>query len=242
MIIRNNIGERIGFFRRLHNYTQKELGKLLGFSDKTCDVRVAQYESGDRVPKEEMLKKIAAIFGISPYALNIPNIRTWASRMHIFFAMEDKYGAEIKKIDDEYYLRIEKTYPEHPTITGVRNAVLQEWVDMYSALQKGEISREEYDRWRYNYPLQGEYGHITFGRDEEEEVATYPEKYFSLLNLQQDVQINLQQDVQNLADENQEIDEETITDLEARYKDAERIISQELAELRRAIERAKQSK
>lgn len=42
--------------------------------------------------------------------------------------------------------------------------------------------------------------------------------------------------------ENQEIDEETITDLEARYKDAERIISQELAELRRAIERAKQSK
>ena len=105
---------------------------------------------------------------------------------------------------------------------------------MYSALQKGEISREEYDRWRYNYPLQGEYGYITFGRDEEEEVATYPEKYFSLLNLQQDVQ--------NLADENQEIDEETITDLEARYKDAERIISQELAELRRAIEWAKQSK
>mgnify|MGYP001356771667 CR=1 FL=1 len=60
--------------------------------------------------------------------------------MHIFFAMEDKYGAEIKKIDDEYYLRIEKTYPEHPTITGVRNAVLQEWVDMYSALQKGETA------------------------------------------------------------------------------------------------------
>ena len=234
MFTRNNIGERIGFFRRLHNLDKEELGRLLGYRDRTCDVRVAQYESGDRVPKEEMLKKIAAIFGISPYALNIPNIRTWASRMHIFFAMEDKYGAEIKKIDDEYYLRIEKTYPEHPTITGVRNAVLQEWVDLYSALLKGVISREEYDRWRYNYPLQGEYGYITFGRDDEEEVATYPEKYFSLLNLQQDVQ--------NLADEKQEIDEETITDLEARYKDAERIISQELAELRRAIEMAKQSK
>lgn len=234
MIIRNNIGERIAFFRRLNNYTQKYLGKLLGFSDKTCDVRVAQYESGDRIPKYDMLEKIASLFNISPEALDIPNINYWARRMHIFFAMEDKYGSEIKKIDDEYYLRIEKTYPEHPTITGVRNAVLQEWVDMYSALQKGEISREEYDRWRYNYPLQGEYGYITFGRDDEEEVATYPEKYFSLLNLQQDVQ--------NLADEKQEIDEETITDLEVRYKDAERIISQELADLRRAIERAKQSK
>ena len=50
MIIRNNIGERIAFFRRLNNYTQKYLGELLGFSDKTCDVRVAQYESGDRIP------------------------------------------------------------------------------------------------------------------------------------------------------------------------------------------------
>lgn len=34
MIIRNNIGERIGFFRRLHNYTQKELGKLLALAIK----------------------------------------------------------------------------------------------------------------------------------------------------------------------------------------------------------------
>lgn len=63
MLTRNNIGERISFFRRLHNYTQKELGKLLGFSDKTCDVRVAQYESGDRVPKEEMLKKLPLYSG-----------------------------------------------------------------------------------------------------------------------------------------------------------------------------------
>ena len=234
MRIRNNIGERIGFFRRLHNYTQKELGKLLGFSDKTCDVRVAQYESGDRVPKKDMLEKIAAIFRISPYALNIPNISTWASRMHIFFAMEDKYGAEITKINEEYYLRIEKADSRELLLTGLRNAVLQEWVDMYSALQKGAISKAEYDSWRYNYPLEGQYNFITFRRNEEEEVATYPVKYFSLLNLQQDVQ--------NLADEKQEIDEETITDLEARYKDAERIISQELAELRRAIEMAKQSR
>lgn len=234
MFIRNNIGERISFFRRLHNYTQKELGKLLGFSDKTCDVRVAQYESGDRVPKEDMLQKIAAIFGISPYALNIPNINSWTSRMHIFFAMEDKYGAEIKKINDEYYLQIEKADLQEPIITGVRNAVLQEWVDMYSALQKGEISKAEYDRWRYNYPLQGEYNFITFRRNEEEEVAGFPEKYQSLLNLQQDVQ--------NAAAENKAIDDKTIMELEERYKEAERLISQELAELRRAIASVKHSK
>ena len=92
MIIRNNIGERIAFFRRLNNYTQKYLGKLLGFSDKTCDVRVAPYESGDRIPKYDMLEKIASLFNISPEALDIPNINYWARRMHIFFATEDKYG------------------------------------------------------------------------------------------------------------------------------------------------------
>lgn len=234
MFTRNNIGERIGFFRRLHNYTQKELGKLLGFSDKTCDVRVAQYESGDRVPKEEMLKKIAAIFGISPYALNIPNIRTWANRMHIFFAMEDKYGSEIKKIDGEYYLRIEKTYPDEPCITGVRNAVLQEWVDMYTALQEGKITKSEYDYWRYNYPQRGNYNYITFRRDYIEEVDSYPVKYKALLDFKEEVQ--------EATAENKAVDDKTIQDLEARYQEAERLISQELAELRRAIERAKQSK
>ena len=234
MIIRNNIGERIAFFRRLNNYTQKYLGELLGFSDKTCDVRVAQYESGDRIPKDAMLEKIAAIFNISPGTLDIPNINSWARRMQIFFAMEDKYGSEIKKIDGEYYLRIEKTYPDEPCITGVRNAVLQEWVDMYTALQEGKITKSEYDYWRYNYPQRGKYNYITFRRDYIEEVDSYPVKYKALLDFKEEVQ--------EATAENKAVDDRTIQDLEARYQEAERLISQELAELRQAIDNAKHSK
>ncbi|CDD10862.1 putative uncharacterized protein [Phascolarctobacterium succinatutens CAG:287] len=234
MIIRNNIGERIAFFRRLNNYTQKYLGELLGFSDKTCDVRVAQYESGDRIPKDAMLEKIAAIFNISPGTLDIPNINSWARRMQIFFAMEDKYGSEIKKIDGEYYLRIEKTYPDEPCITGVRNAVLQEWVDMYTALQEGKITKSEYDYWRYNYPQRGNYNYITFRRDYIEEVDSYPVKYKALLDFKEEVQ--------EATAENKAVDDKTIQDLEARYQEAERLISQELAELRQAIDNAKRSK
>lgn len=234
MIIRNNIGERIAFFRRLNNYTQKYLGELLGFSDKTCDVRVAQYESGDRIPKDAMLEKIAAIFNISPGTLDIPNINSWARRMQIFFAMEDKYGSEIKKIDGEYYLRIEKTYPDEPCITGVRNAVLQEWVDMYTALQEGKITKSEYDYWRYNYPQRGNYNYITFRRDYIEEVDSYPVKYKALLDFKEEVQ--------EATAENKAVDDKTIQDLEAHYQEAERLISQELAELRQAINNAKHSK
>ena len=40
------IGERIRFFRNLKGYTQKGLGQLVGFSEKTADIRIAQYEAG----------------------------------------------------------------------------------------------------------------------------------------------------------------------------------------------------
>ena len=39
------IGERIHYFRLLRGFTQKYLGKLLGFSDSQADVRIAQYEN-----------------------------------------------------------------------------------------------------------------------------------------------------------------------------------------------------
>ena len=45
------IGERIRFFRNLRGMTQKYLGTVVGFPEKTADIRMAQYESGSRTPK-----------------------------------------------------------------------------------------------------------------------------------------------------------------------------------------------
>ena len=56
------IGERIHYFRLLRGFTQKYLGKLLGFSDSQADVRIAQYEKGARSPKEKYLNALAQIF------------------------------------------------------------------------------------------------------------------------------------------------------------------------------------
>lgn len=60
----NNLGKRIKFLRRNKKMTQKELGILLGFSEKTACVRIAQYENYNRVPREIILKKICQIFDI----------------------------------------------------------------------------------------------------------------------------------------------------------------------------------
>ena len=48
------IGERIRFFRNLRGMTQKYLGQVVGFPEKTADIRMAQYESGSRTPKAEL--------------------------------------------------------------------------------------------------------------------------------------------------------------------------------------------
>ncbi len=68
------IGERIRFFRNLRGMTQKWLGQAVGFPQKTADIRMAQYESGSRTPKEDLVKSLAGVLGVSPLALRIPDI------------------------------------------------------------------------------------------------------------------------------------------------------------------------
>ena len=68
------IGERIRFIRNLRGMTQKYLGTLVGFPEKTADIRMAQYEAGTRTPKEDLTKALAAALDVSPLALNVPDI------------------------------------------------------------------------------------------------------------------------------------------------------------------------
>ena len=53
------IGERIRFFRNLRGMTQKYLGVLMGFPEKSADIRMAQYESGSRTPKDDLTNSLA---------------------------------------------------------------------------------------------------------------------------------------------------------------------------------------
>lgn len=61
-------GERIRFYREQKGMTLKELGEKSGFL-KSGDVRIAQYQSGARVPKADTLKKIAEALGVPVDAL-----------------------------------------------------------------------------------------------------------------------------------------------------------------------------
>ena len=60
------IGKRIKLFRNRKNLTQKQLGEQLGFLGRTSDVRMAQYESVESIPKQNLMKQMSGILGVSP--------------------------------------------------------------------------------------------------------------------------------------------------------------------------------
>ena len=141
-------GKRIKFFRNRKGMKQKELGELLGFLGKTSDVRVAQYETEARTPKADLVKEMAQIFGVSPRAINVPNIDSYLGLMHTLFALEDMYGIKIGEIDGELCLRLDREHKEYQHLF----EPFHTWQQMAAKLESGEISQKEYDNWRYNYP------------------------------------------------------------------------------------------
>ena len=143
------IGERIHFFRIMRGMTQKYLGMALGFPEKSADVRLAQYETGTRTPKADVTEALAQVLDVSPQALDVPDIDSYIGLMHTLFTLEDRYGLEVCESDGETHLRI--------NIRKGRDAeqlsqMLEAWQEQSAKLAAGEISREEYDRWRYHYP------------------------------------------------------------------------------------------
>ena len=143
------IGQRIKFFRNRKGMTQKNLGEVLGFLGKTSDVRMAQYESEARVPKHDLVKEMAGIFDVSTHALTVPDIDSYIGLMHTFFALEDMYGLKIGEVDGEPCLRLDKS--DYSTYSSMYK-MLHAWQMEAARLEKGEITKEQYDEWRYKYP------------------------------------------------------------------------------------------
>ena len=101
------IGERIRFFRNLRGMTQKYLGMRLGFPERSADVRLAQYETGTRTPKADLIEGLAYILDVSPQALTVPDIDTYIGLAHTLFTLEDVYGLKVKEADGQVCLQVE---------------------------------------------------------------------------------------------------------------------------------------
>ena len=143
------IGERIRFFRNLRGMTQKYLGQVVGFPEKTADIRMAQYESGSRTPKAELTETLAGALGVSPRALAVPDIDSYLGLMHTLFTLEDRYSLTVENGENGVSLRAD---PRKGTDAAELSEMLTAWAEQAEKYRNGEIVREDYDKWRYNYP------------------------------------------------------------------------------------------
>ena len=143
------IGERIHFLRTLRGMTQKYLGVMVGFPEKSADVRLAQYETGARTPKADLTASLANALDVSPQALAVPDIDSYIGLMHTLFTLEDRYGLKIDEADGEVCLKVDVRKNKD---AAELHKMLCSWRQAAAMLKTGEISQEEYDRWRYRYP------------------------------------------------------------------------------------------
>lgn len=140
-----NTGERIRFLRNLRGMTQKGLGTAVGFSEKTADIRIAQYESGKRVPKADIAGRLADVLSVSPAALNVSDISNPIGVMHTLFALEDIYDVSIGI--DRSSGRAALYFLDNPELS----EMVESWLGKALLMMCGEITPEEYDNWRYNF-------------------------------------------------------------------------------------------
>lgn len=140
-------GERLRIIRVFRGLTMKALGVLVGFTANTADIRISQYESNVRTPRPDIRDKLADALDVSPSALDVPDIDTLVGLSHTLFALEDMYNLVPTKIDGTPCL------VTAPTQASAKLAsFVQIWSDQMEKLINGEITREEYDEWRYHYP------------------------------------------------------------------------------------------
>lgn len=121
----------------------------MNFPDKSADVRPEQYEIGVRNPKADLTSALANAPDISPLALSMPDIDSYHGLMNKLFILEDRYGLKIDEEDGEVCLKVDVCKNKdaarlHEMLWARRQAAVM--------LKAGEITQEEYDRWRYKYP------------------------------------------------------------------------------------------
>ena len=139
------VGKKIKRFRTAFGLSQKELAQRAGMSEPA----IRNYELGNRTPSDKQLEKIAGALGVSIYAISNPNLENYDAVLHALFYLEDEYSFIPKEIDGQVYLAVENKNAATRTVS----KMLSSWNSEFEKLKSGEINKEEYDMWRYSYPL-----------------------------------------------------------------------------------------
>lgn len=160
------VGDKIRKIRTFRGMTQKELGLAVGFEEKGADNRIAQYETNYRVPKRELLDKIAEALRVDRQ--NFYTIAPGSAEdfMRTFFWLDEDSPGSIRLFQlvrnpgktgasDDTAVRYNDTddWPAQPPVGiyfnyGLVDEFMREWLLRQQELHAGEITREEYFEWK----------------------------------------------------------------------------------------------
>lgn len=161
------IGERIKRIRTFRSMTQAELGEALSFESKNQAVRIAQYESNYRVPKEDMVLQIAKILNCNYKALSNYDFGAAEDIIETFFWLEEAGNANTIKLFDMEPVQkdedVKMTYNDNEYLSigspvaitfeyGLVNEFLQEWNTKKHELKDKLITVDEYFEWKIQWP------------------------------------------------------------------------------------------
>ena len=133
-------GENIKRIRNIRGMTQKELGIAIGIGEESASPRMAQYETGNRIPREAMLQ-------VDPRNISIPTGYKEEDMMYRLLALED-YFPEMK---------LERNSQTGDVTINLHNKKLNDFLFTWGVIRgkraKGLISEEEYLNWKYKLQI-----------------------------------------------------------------------------------------
>lgn len=164
------LGEKIKRIRVFRGMKQRDLGLSVGFSEQTADNRIAQYETNYRVPKRDILLKMAETLNVNP--LNFVSEAPGSAEdiMQTFFWLDESNRGAINLFQlatyDGYVADPEDklvryndsdNWPAHSPVGmyfkyGAVDRFMREWLLRKEELKAGEISQDEYFEWKLNWP------------------------------------------------------------------------------------------
>ena len=148
-----SIGERIKKARVFRGMTQKELGIAVGFNEKNADVRIAQYESNTRRPKDSLIYKMADVLDVGFFTLYEPRPHNAESIMYSLFDQ----GNDPMRVQLEEVLTTNGLQRPQKRIAIIYNydhmdEYLREWKLRREQVLNHTITVEEYTEWVVNWP------------------------------------------------------------------------------------------
>ena len=156
-------GWRLKHIRNKRKLTQKELGLICGFPEKGADLRIRQYESNLRHPKENILQIMSTELQISPEMLLVKSndLQTslfinilWTDIVGLIdvFDAENKY----EFFPDNIYKIKTSIKSNVPGIVPNNEGPLIKWIsalhEKHQQYETGYISIKELRDWEYLWP------------------------------------------------------------------------------------------